>query len=88
MKKESIPILELLNIDLNSEEIKKDNIYKNYQYISIENIKNRKQNDNIELDGKNLTEEEKEEYEYLLIYLAININIRENTEIISIKLDN
>lgn len=62
-----IPIIELHEIDEENDTIEKENIMKRYQYIEIKRLSDRIQKDKIEVDDKELTEEEKKNmfmYEY------------------------
>ena len=55
---------------------------KRYQYIEIKRLSERTQKDKIEVDGKELTEEEKKEYVYVRVLIAVDIKINNKNNII------
>ena len=82
INKKDLPIIELHEIDEENGVIDKENIMKRYQYIEIKRLSERTQKDKIEVDGKELTEEEKKEYVYVRVLIAVDIKINNKNNII------
>ncbi len=80
VKKNNLPIIDILNIDDKDFKIKKEDIINKYQYINIEILQ-----DDITFNGEKLTEEEKKKYVKLSIMLAFDVRFNDNSEIIKFK---
>ena len=82
INKEDMPIIELHEIDEENNSIEKENIMNKYQYIEIKRLSDRKQKDKIKIDDKLLTDEEKKDYVYVRVLIAVLVKVNNKHDIV------